>query len=95
MNRTVYTPAKSVKFVIEENDGGMLLDLKTGSFFGLNPTAALIWEELIAGTTPVEIAEALATETGTGLDTVSADVDRLVFDLADRGLISREREASP
>lgn len=90
MNKATYTPSETVRFVVEENDGGMLLDLETGNFFGLNPTAASIWARIVDGTTPTEIARDLATETGADLDTINADVTRLVADLADRELIRED-----
>ena len=95
MNTTIYAPSETVKFVIEENDGGMLLDLYSGHFFGLNPTAARIWTGLAVGTSPAEIAEVLAAETGADLDTVGADVDRLVADLTDQGLIREDGKKNP
>ena len=93
MNRTTCTPAESVKFVVEEN-GGMLLDMNSGHFYGLNPTAARIWQELVASADPEQVAETLVAETGADLDTVRADVDRLVWELSGRGLLRVERNRS-
>ncbi|WP_017569010.1 PqqD family protein [Nocardiopsis halotolerans] len=93
MNRTTCTPSESVKFVVEEN-GGMLLDMDSGHFYGLNPTAARIWKELAAGADPSQVAETLAAETGADLDTVRADVGRLVRELSERGLLRVEGDHS-
>lgn len=86
-----FAPSENVKFVVEEN-GGMLLDLNTGTFFGLSPTAARIWEAITSGTAPEEVADELAAETGADRGAVSADVGRLVHELSERGLIHPEGE---
>ena len=56
---TRFTPAPDVRFASTE-DGAMLLNLATGRFFGLNPTAAAIWRQIADGTPPEDIAVALA-----------------------------------
>ncbi|WP_433701334.1 PqqD family protein [Nocardiopsis sp. CA-288880] len=86
---TTYIPGEAVKFVVQE-DGAMLLDLATGKFYGLNPTGAGLWKSLIGGNDPEELAENLAAETDTAPEIVKADVNRLVQDLSERGLIRPE-----
>jgi hypothetical protein len=56
-------PARDVRFA-GTDDGAMLLDLSTGKFFGLNPTAALIWRRMAEGEAPEEIATGLSGELG-------------------------------
>jgi hypothetical protein len=45
--------------VVFENFGGdlVVLNLTTGRYFGFNPTAATVWQALLAGATPQIIAE--------------------------------------
>lgn len=91
MNMVAYIPSESVKFVLQQ-DGGMLLDLSNGHFYGLNPTSALLWNALIGGTDPEELTENLSAETGAEPQIVKADVTRLVQELCERGLLRPEGE---
>ena len=45
--------------IVFENFGGdlVVLDIGTGRYFGFNPTAARVWEALMAGASPGSIAE--------------------------------------
>jgi hypothetical protein len=45
--------------IVFEKFGGdlVVLDIATGRYFGFNPTAARVWEALMAGASPATIAE--------------------------------------
>ena len=66
--------------IVFEKFGGdlVVLDIATGRYFGFNPTAARVWEALVAGVSPGSIAEL-------GFDTAS--LRDFVEKLADYELI--------
>jgi hypothetical protein len=63
------------------------LNLETGRYHGLNPTAGRMLEAIEAGADLGSAERALAAEYGQPLETVAADLRRLCADLARRGLI--------
>ncbi len=75
-------------------DGAMLLDLSSGRFFGLNPTAAAIWRFLGQGISPEDTATRLAEELGVPVKRLLQDVRSLSAALCERGLL-HEQEAAP
>lgn len=45
--------------IFEDFDGDLVvLNLKSGQYFGFNPAAAVVWEALMAGAAPSALAEA-------------------------------------
>jgi hypothetical protein len=66
----------------------ILLNLQTGKYHGLNPTAGLMLKELEKGGTVAEAARTVANEHGQPVERVEADLCRLCADLSARGLIS-------
>lgn len=45
--------------IFEDFDGDLVvLNLKSGQYFGFNPAAAVVWEALMAGAAPAALAEA-------------------------------------
>lgn len=79
-------PADDV-LVHREDGEAFLLHVGSGRYFGLNPTGLLVWEALVAGDDPV----AAVRERWPSLDvaTCAADVDALLRDLLDAGLVHR------
>ena len=71
----------------ELEDGGVLLDLRTGGYFGLNETGSAVWELLADATT----VDALVAELARRVDGVPSSVDDEVWsfldELAARGLV--------
>jgi Coenzyme PQQ synthesis protein D (PqqD) len=63
------------------------LNLETGRYHGLNPTAGRMLEVIETSADLAAAAQALAAEYGQPLETVEADLGRLCADLAERGLI--------
>ncbi|WP_435107720.1 PqqD family peptide modification chaperone [Nocardiopsis synnemataformans] len=86
-------PAPDVRFA-GTDDGAMLLDLSTGRFYGLNPTAAIMWRHIAAGTAPEIIAEQLSGELGVAGERLLSDVRSLVAVLHRHGVLVGE-EATP
>ncbi|RJL31265.1 lasso peptide biosynthesis PqqD family chaperone [Bailinhaonella thermotolerans] len=72
-----------------ETDYGMvLLDQRSGDYWQLNPTGALVVRRLLAGDPPERAAAALAEEFGVGLGEAAADVRDLLEELRAAGLVT-------
>lgn len=69
----------------------IILDLVTGTYFGLNTTGARMWQMLRCGKKVGEISTALAKELGADEDRVKRDLVALVGKLLAKGLL----EAAP
>jgi PqqD family protein of HPr-rel-A system len=67
----------------------VLLDLRSGKYFGLNGTGARVWALLKDGLERPEIAKVLTEEFEVDEDRARADVDAFIAALTDRGLIRR------
>jgi hypothetical protein len=65
----------------------VVLDLRQGSYFGLDATGGLIWSHLTRGLSPAEIAQLLAAGYDTGESTLLGDVMVLVDELVARDLV--------
>ena len=65
----------------------VILNLKTGIYFGLNPVGARIWELLQQPRTISEIRELIVSEYEVEAGRCERDVYALVEELASRGLI--------
>ena len=68
-------------------DETVLLDLASGSYFGLDAVGTRIWELLIQGVPPAEACGTLLKEYDVDADRIAADVERLLGELAGHGLI--------
>lgn len=74
--------------VFRELDGeGVLLNLATGIYFGLNPTGTIVWQLLNEGKPDGEIVSALVAEFEVTEDIAAADVKILIEELAAKGLL--------
>jgi hypothetical protein len=65
----------------------VLLNVKDGTYYKLNPTGAFLWERLRAGATEAEAAQALAAHFETTLETATADTKELLEQLVAEGLV--------
>ena len=65
----------------------VVLNLQTGTYHGLNPTAGRMLEALKDTGSPDEAAEVVAAEFEVPVDQVRADLDALCVDLVERGLL--------
>jgi hypothetical protein len=80
----------------ELNDGtGVLLHLGTKFYFALNRTGTSAWKLLAAGNADADaLARALASRfAGAALESIKADVEALLADLAAESLVLREAPA--
>ena len=74
-------------FTAETDYGVTLLDEKSGQYWNLNPTAALVLRMLLAGGTPDQAVQELTKQYEVNADTASRDVEDLVGSLHSAGLV--------
>jgi hypothetical protein len=92
MPRTKCVPADRVGVCSDvssrEFDGEwVLLDLRNGAYFGLDELGGAIWDNLVKGRSPAEIAASLSATYSVTEDVLLRDVLVLVDDLLDRELV--------
>lgn len=68
----------------------VVLNLQTGKYHGLNPSAGKMLQALTEAGSVREAAAVVAAEYDAPVDTVEADVCDLCQSLLDRGLVERE-----
>lgn len=69
-------------------DETVILDLATGTYFGLDPVGARIWELMGEGSTLAEICDRMMEEYEVSREELERDTLKLAKDLAEQGLIS-------
>jgi len=69
----------------------VVLNLQSGTYHGLNPTAGRMLEVLARSETVGEAADKLAAEYGRPRDEIATDLHEFCRDLLDRGLIQLEQ----
>ena len=65
----------------------VLLDLASGTYFGLNPVGSRVWELISASKTVGEIRVVIQQEFDVTDDVLTRDLDELFITLEKRGLI--------
>ena len=70
-------------------DETVILDLASGTYFGLDPIGARIWQLIGEGKALGEICEVLLTEYEVSRVQLQGDLERLLQELGSKGLISR------
>lgn len=65
----------------------VILDLASGTYFGLDPVGARIWQLMGEGKTLAEICDTLLNEYDVSREVLEGDVIRLAEDLLSRKLI--------
>ena len=75
--------------VVARRIGGetVILDLDSGTYFGLDPVGARIWDLIGDGKSLGEIRAALLAEYDVGEEELAADTERLLAELRSNGLV--------
>ncbi len=75
--------------VLARKVGGetVMLDLASGTYFGLDPIGTRIWELFGQGKTLAEVCDVMTSEYEVSHDDIKRDVLSLVEELSNRGLI--------
>jgi hypothetical protein len=71
------------------DDEIVVLDLAGGDYYALDAVGARIWEQLVGGSTPAEIARVLTLEFEVELERAVEDCVILAGELIARGLLRR------
>ena len=76
--------------VVAREVGGetMLLDLSSGTYFGLDEVGGRVWQALEDGNSLSEACDRIEADFDVSRDQLEADVLALVQDLLDKGLVS-------
>jgi hypothetical protein len=69
-------------------DEVVILDLATGTYFGLDPAGARIWELMGEGKTLAEVCDRMLDEYEVSREELERDTLRLAEDLVEHGLIA-------
>jgi Coenzyme PQQ synthesis protein D (PqqD) len=74
--------------VFRDLDGeAVILDLGSGTYFGLNQVGTRVWQLISEGSDESHIVDSIASEYDGDRATIAADVSRLLNDLRARRLI--------
>jgi hypothetical protein len=71
------------------DDEVVVLDLAGGDYYALNAVGARVWEQIVDGKTPAEIASVLESEFDVQQERALQDCMVLLEELIDRGLLRR------
>ncbi len=73
----------------EVGDETVILDLASGTYFGLDPVGARIWQLMSEGKTLSEICDTMLDEYEVSREELERDTVRLTEELVEQGLIGR------
>ncbi len=77
---------------LAENEGGVLLHLDSGAYFGVNRIALIIWELIDGERTAADLVEGLRARVTNGPPQMADDVDAFLASALERKLISVRNE---
>ena len=83
------TPHPSVRCVVQD-DGGILLDLRTGKYFSMNRVGAHIWQQLSAGTDAEAMEASLMAQYHVSPEALHDDVIAFVKRLEAAALVTND-----
>jgi hypothetical protein len=87
---------QSADVVFRDLDGeAVILDLESGTYFGLNEVGTRVWLLVGDGRSESEIVEALVAEYDAGRETIARDVAKLLGELRGRRLVVADGDARP
>lgn len=66
----------------------VLLDSRSGTYYGLDPTGMRVWELIAEGASLGAIVETMLGELDVTRERLEADIDALIADLERRGLVT-------
>lgn len=78
----------------QDQDGGVVLDIRHGRMYGLNFVGSRILELVKQNYQQPQIAEEISRQFGIGLDTATTDVREFLESLDKHGLIERRGVAT-
>ena len=75
---------------VADADGGVVLDLRRGAMFRVNPLGARVLDLLDEGNSPKQIADKLSAEFAVALNDVQTDVEEFIESLKNLGVVSSQ-----
>ena len=69
-------------------DETVILDLASGTYYGLDPVGARIWQLMAEGKALASVCETLVDEFDVSRETLERDVLHLTKELCDKGLVN-------
>ena len=72
----------------EVGDETVILDLANGTYYGLDPVGARIWQLMVEGQTLTQVCELMLADFGVTREVIEHDVLALVQTLMERQLVS-------
>lgn len=89
-DRALMTPFPESIRRVANADGGVVLDLRRGAMFRVNPVGARVLDLLDEGDSATQIAEKLSAEFNVALHEVLADVQEFIESLKLRGVVGSQ-----
>ena len=71
-----------------------ILDMRSQTYFGLNPVGAYVWDLLTQPRSSAELLEALGRRYEASTEQLEADLQKLLRELQDRGLVTAAEPAA-
>jgi len=69
------------------DDETIMLDLRSSTYLGVNPSGTTLWSALVEGTTASEMVDRLTTEFEVSREQAAGDVDAFLADCRARDLL--------
>ena len=70
-----------------DNSGGVLLDLETSLYFGVNSVGALVWELIGSGNEVARIVDEMHSKIDDPPEDLAGDVEQFLAELEERRLV--------
>lgn len=87
---------QSPNVVFRDLDGeAVILDLESGTYFGLNDVGTRVWHLVGAGCREAEIVDTVAAEYEADRETIAHDVTKLLEALRSQRLVVPDEDARP
>ncbi len=86
LTNTVSIPPQVMARTVGEET--VLLDLASGTYFGLDPVGTRIWQLISEGKTVAAVCDNMLAEFDVSRDTLEPDVMHLLDELRDKGLVN-------
>src|SRR5688572_3026554 len=94
MNKQAVIKVVADQVATEVNGEIVILNTKTGIYFGLNAMGSDIWQRIQEPTRVADVQSAIIDEYDAPADRIEQDVDALLEKLAEAGLIEVEHESA-
>ncbi len=96
LSEEIELKAPGAPIVHETLDGeAVIINLQSGTYYSLQGIGAVLWQDIVAGTTPRGLRDRLVRELSVTAAVAVAAIDAFLADLAAEGLVAADRPLSP